>query len=198
MVYCTYIARYRRLHMQINERIKCIREYRGMTQKELGLALGGTEKSAAVRIGQYETGARIPKLDSAKALANILHCNYINLYNGNELSKAERIMMDFFWLEEMVGDSICVFQLQKYNDMADPRMAHGMYNDCQYDGIFPPVAIALNYNQINDFMREWAIRFQELKKKDITREEYFEWKINWPYTCDDGGRFEPSIQWKNT
>lgn len=149
--------------MQINERIKCIREYRGMTQKELGLALGGTEKSADVRIWQYETGTRIPKLDSAKALANILHCNYINLYNGNELGKAERIMMDFFWLEEMIGDSICVFQLQKYNDMADPRMVHGMYNDCQHDGIFPPVAIALNYNQINDFMREWAIRFQKLK-----------------------------------
>ena len=36
--------------MQINERIKCIREYRGMAQKELGLALGGTEKSADVRI----------------------------------------------------------------------------------------------------------------------------------------------------
>ena len=99
-------------------------------------------------------------------------------------------MMDFFWLEEMVGDSICVFQLQKYNDMADPRMVHGMYNDCQHDGIFPPVAIALNYNQINDFMREWAIRFQKLKNKDLTREEYFEWKINWPYTCNDGGRFQ--------
>lgn len=75
--------------MQINERINCIREYKGMTQKKLGLALVGTGKSAAVRIGQYETGTRIPKLDSTKALGNILHCNYINLYNGNELSKAE-------------------------------------------------------------------------------------------------------------
>ena len=83
-------------------------------------------------------------------------------------------MIDFFWLEEMVGDSIYVFQLQKYNDMTDLRMAHGMYNDYQYDDIFPHVAITLNFNQINDFMREWAIRFQELKNKDITREEYFE------------------------
>ena len=32
--------------MQINERIKRIREYRNMTQKELGIALGSTEKSA--------------------------------------------------------------------------------------------------------------------------------------------------------
>ena len=36
--------------MQINERIKRIREYRNMTQKELGIALGSTEKSAAVRV----------------------------------------------------------------------------------------------------------------------------------------------------
>ena len=71
-----------------------------------------------------------------------------------------------------------------------------MYNDYQYGGVFPPIAIALNYNQINDFMREWAIRFQELSDKAITREEYFEWKINWPFTCDDGGRFEPSINWR--
>ena len=45
-------------------------------------------------------------------------------------------------------------------------------------------------------MREWAIRFQELADNEITREEYFEWKINWPFTCDDGGRFEPSIHWR--
>ena len=88
--------------MQISERIKRIREYRNMTQKELGLALGSTEKSAAVRVGQYETGARIPKLDSANALAKILHCNYINFYDGAELSQPERIMMNFFWLEETV------------------------------------------------------------------------------------------------
>lgn len=25
-------------------------------------------------------------------------------------------------------------------------------------------------------MREWAIRFQELTNKEITQEEYFEWK----------------------
>ena len=182
--------------MQINERIKRIREYRNMTQKELGIALGSTEKSAAVRVGQYETGARIPKLDSAKALAEVLHCNYINFYDGAELSQPERIMMNFFWLEETVGDSLYVFQLQKYNDKYDKRIAHGMYNDYQYNGVFPPVAIALNYNKINDFMREWAIRFQELADNEITREEYFEWKINWPFTCDDGGRFEPSIHWR--
>ena len=34
----------------------------------------------------------------------------------------------------------------------------------------------------------------ELKSGEITRDEYFEWKINWPYTCDDCGKFEPKKQ----
>lgn len=105
-------------------------------------------------------------------------------------------MMDFFWLEESVSGSIYIFQLQKYNDNADNRIAYGMHNDYQYDGVYPPVAVALNYNMVNDFMREWAMRFQELINKDITHSEYFEWKINWPFTSDDGSRFEPSINWR--
>lgn len=165
--------------MQISERIKRVREYRNMTQKELGLALGSAEKSAAVRIGQYETGARIPKLDSAKALAEVLHCNYINFYDGVELSNVERIMMNFFWLEESMGGSLTVFTLEKYSDKDDPRVVYGKYNDYQYGGVFPPVAIALNYNQINDFLREWAYYFEKRRSGKITADEYFEWKLNW-------------------
>ena len=37
----------------------------------------------------------------------------------------------------------------------------------------------------------------ELKSSEITRDEYFEWKINWPYTCDDCGKFEPKKQWRS-
>ena len=30
-----------------------------------------------------------------------------------------------------------------------------------------------------------------LKSGKITRDEYFEWKINWPQTCDGCGKYEP-------
>ena len=182
--------------MQVGERIKRIREFRQIKQKDLGIAIGYPPKSAAVRIAQYESCSVSPKKDTAIAIAKILNCNYINIYDGDTLGGAERIMQDLFWLEEAVGGSLSIFQLQKYNDKNDNRLAYGMYNDTKYNSVFPPVAIALNYNLINDFMREWAIRFQELSNKEITREEYFEWKINWPFTCDDGGRFEPSIRWR--
>lgn len=44
----------------------------GMTQKYLGMALGFPEKSADVRLAQYETGSRTPKADLTAALAEVL------------------------------------------------------------------------------------------------------------------------------
>ena len=47
--------------MTVGEKIKKIRTFRGMTQKELGLAVGFEEKGADNRIAQYETNYRVPK-----------------------------------------------------------------------------------------------------------------------------------------
>ena len=38
----------------------------------------------------------------------------------------------------------------------------------------------------------------ELKSGEITRDEYFEWKINWPQTCDGCGKYEPKKQCKRS
>ena len=46
--------------MAISERIHFFRLMRGMTQKYLGTAIGFPEKSADVRLAQYETGTRKP------------------------------------------------------------------------------------------------------------------------------------------
>ena len=43
-----------------------------MTQKYLGMALGFPEKSADVRLAQYENGSRTPKADVTAALAQVL------------------------------------------------------------------------------------------------------------------------------
>ena len=58
--------------MAIGERIQFFRKLRGMTQKYLGTQVGFPEKSADVRLAQYETGTRTPKADMTAALANIL------------------------------------------------------------------------------------------------------------------------------
>ena len=93
-----------------------------MPQKRTWYCFRWHRKSATVQIGQSETSARVSKLDSVKSLADALHYNYINFCDGAELSKAEQIMMNFFWLEESVNGLLYIFQLQKYNDKADKRM----------------------------------------------------------------------------
>ena len=55
--------------MAIGERIRFFRTLRGMTQKRLGMLLGFPEKSADVRLAQYETGVRTPKRDITASLA---------------------------------------------------------------------------------------------------------------------------------
>ena len=42
--------------MAIGERIRWFRKRHGLTQRELGLKLGFTNKTADLRIRQYETG----------------------------------------------------------------------------------------------------------------------------------------------
>ena len=58
--------------MAIGERIHFFRLLRGMTQKYLGMAVGFPEKSADVRLAQYETGTRTPKSELTAALAQVL------------------------------------------------------------------------------------------------------------------------------
>jgi len=41
-----------------------------------------------------------------------------------------------------------------------------------------PVCMWFDYGVLNDFLKEWVVRMDELKSGEITRDEYFEWKIN--------------------
>ena len=58
--------------MAIGERIRFFRNMRGMTQKYLGVLMGFPEKSADIRMAQYESGSRTPKEDLTKSLAQAL------------------------------------------------------------------------------------------------------------------------------
>lgn len=65
-----------------------------------------------------------------------------------------------------------------------------------------PVDMWLGYGLVNDFMREWCLRKEQLKNGEISEDEYFEWKINWPATSssvDEKGNDKKnnSFQWRN-
>lgn len=88
--------------MNIGERIKRIRTLRGMTQKDLGIALGFPERSTDVRVAQYESGSRTPKEDVIQEMTKVLKVKPkaiadpdYNTYIG--------LMYMFFDLEETYG-----------------------------------------------------------------------------------------------
>ena len=58
--------------MAIGERIRFFRNLKGMTQKFLGVKVGFPEKTADIRLAQYESGTRTPKSDLTEALADAL------------------------------------------------------------------------------------------------------------------------------
>ena len=57
--------------MAIGERIRFIRNLRGMTQKYLGIKAGLPEKTADIRMAQYEAEAREPKAALVEQMASI-------------------------------------------------------------------------------------------------------------------------------
>ena len=63
--------------MTVGDKIKKIRTFRGMTQKELGLAIGFEEKGADNRIAQYETNYRVPKRELLDKMAEALRVDIL-------------------------------------------------------------------------------------------------------------------------
>lgn len=51
-----------------------------------------------------------------------------------------------------------------------------------------PISITINDSDINDCLKEWLERKAELLRGEITRDEYLEWKINWPESRDNFNR----------
>ena len=69
----------RKLYLAIGERIRFIRNLRGMTQKWLGQAVGFPQKTADIRMAQYQSGSRTPKDDLVKSLADVLEVSPLAL-----------------------------------------------------------------------------------------------------------------------
>lgn len=181
--------------MTIGKRIKRIREFRGITQRDLGLALGYPENSATVRIAQYEANTRIPKKETAIAMAKILQCNYFAIYE-DDLDSAEQVMQTLFWLDEACYFNLFDFKQEYKKD--EGWLYDAKYNQFNYLQPYPPIGISVSYELVNEFLHEWLTRQTELQNKEITKEEYFDWKINWPYSCDDNGKFEPTYKWRQS
>ena len=83
-------------------KIKRLREYRGLTQKELGLRCGFTSSSADVRIAQYEKNKKVPREKALNDLTDGLDINDCALFDADLLPYA-RMFQALFDIEDFHG-----------------------------------------------------------------------------------------------
>lgn len=91
--------------MAIGERIRFFRNLRGMTQKYLGTVVGFPEKTADIRMAQYESGSRTPKADLTENLAGVLGVSPLAL-SVPDIDSYLGLMHTLFTLEDRYGLTI--------------------------------------------------------------------------------------------
>ena len=91
--------------MAIGERIRWFRNRSGMTQRELGQAMGISNMSADSRIGQYEIESRTPKKDVVEKLAQIFDVSE-KAIDVPDIDSYIGLMHTLFTLEDRYGLSV--------------------------------------------------------------------------------------------
>ena len=152
--------------MAIGERIRFFRNLRGMTQKYLGTVVGFPEKTADIRMAQYESGSRTPKADLTESLAGVLGVSPLAL-SVPDIDSYLGLMHTLFTLEDRYGltiekgengVSMCV-DSRKGKDAAE----------------------------LSEMINAWAEQAEKYRKGDISREDYDKWRYNYPKYDETSG-----------
>lgn len=93
------------MSIAISKRIRFFRKLRGMTQKRLGLSVGFPEKTADVRVAQYEIDARGPKAALRERFAVALDIS-VNALAIPDVETPAGLMHTLFVLEDIYGFQI--------------------------------------------------------------------------------------------
>lgn len=153
--------------MAIGERIHFFRNLRGMTQKYLGTLIGFPEKSADVRLAQYETGTRTPKADLTAALAQALDVAPQALAVP-DIDSQIGLMHTLFTLEDVYGITIG-----------------------EIDG---EICLRINKDKGNTtydllkLLSAWQEQSAKLAAGEISKEDYDRWRYHYP-------EFDSSQRW---
>ena len=145
--------------MAIGERIRFFRNLRGMTQKYLGTVVGFPEKTADIRMAQYESGSRTPKTDLTENLAGVLGVSPLAL-SVPDIDNYLGLMHTLFTLEDRYG--LTVEKTENGVSMrVDPRKGK-------------------DAAELSEMLSAWAEQAEKYRKGDISREDYDKWRYNYP------------------
>ena len=145
--------------MAIAERIKFFRNLIGMTQKWLGAAIGFPEKTADIRMAQYESGTRTPKSDLTNALASALGVAPEAL-NVPDIESYIGVLHTLFALEDIYGISV---------DKIDSVVCLTVNN-----------ANNPSFMELYERLFAWQKEKEKLQNGKITKEEYDNWRYTYP------------------
>ena len=145
--------------MAIGERIHFFRIMRGMTQKYLGMLVGFPEKSADVRLAQYETGSRKPKADLTAALAQALGVAPQAL-DIPDIDSYIGLMHTLFTLEDIYGLTV---------SESDGEICLKVSKDKNKDAA-----------ELLKMLCAWKEQADKLSAEEISREDYDQWRYNYP------------------
>lgn len=145
--------------MAIGERIRFLRNLRGMTQKWLGQAVGFPQKTADVRIAQYESGSRTPKEDLVKALADVLEVSPLAL-NIPDIDSNLGFIHTMFAIEDIHG-----VRAEKQGGEV-----HLVFDGskCKMD------------ESVFKMLSAWADQAEKLKNGEISKDQYDRWRYRFP------------------
>ena len=145
--------------MSMGERIHYFRTLRGMTQKYLGVLVGFPEKSANVRMAQYEAGIRTPKKDVTNALAKALDVAPDAL-TIPDIDTDRGLMHTLFALSDLYGLEI---------DISDEDISLRINTEKGRDA-----------KQLSRMLGEWKTMAARYHNGEISREEYDRWRYHYP------------------
>lgn len=145
--------------MAIGERIHFFRIMRGMTQKYLGMLVGFPERSADVRLAQYETGSRKPKAELTAALAHALDVAPQAL-DIPDIDSQVGLMHTLFALEDIYGLTV---------SEADGEVCLKISKDKGRDAA-----------ELLKMFHAWKEQADKLSAEEISKEKYDQWRYNYP------------------
>lgn len=149
--------------MNTGYRIRHIRTFKGVTQKELGIAIGFNEENADIRIAQYESGSRRPKDNTISAIASVLGVAPKAL-TVPQIESLDDFIHILFAFEDFYGiapKTICAC--------------------C--DSILEHLSNTGNSNEpLFDFLFEWNDVAMKFVYGVITKSEYDLWRYNYSFS----------------
>ena len=152
--------------MAIGERIRFFRNLRGMTQKYLGMQVGFPEKTADIRMAQYESGSRTPKADLTENLAGVLGVSPLAL-SVPDIDSYLGLMHTLFTLEDRYGLTI-----EKGENGVSMRVDSRKGKDAA---------------ELSEMLNAWAKQAEKYHNGDISREDYDRWRYNYPKYDENSG-----------